>query len=191
MATTNVDFVLITKTGSYASGAAVKAAPFVVAVEANAARNLTGRVPGGAATGILGSTGLPTNGTGIHIGGFSDQGFALNGAYHKTTSGTTGVTVDLTDLTSGATSSAGDTTFAKANKIRVYNAGTADMTVAPGGSNPSNLPKFAGTTPTLTVAAGSYIDFSNDAGATVDSTHKTILITPTSGGDVVVAVGGS
>src|SRR5690348_8379162 len=103
MATTGVDFVLITKTGSYASGAGVKAAPFVMAVEANAARNLTGLVPGGAATNVLGSTGLPNNGTGVHIGGFSDQGFALNGAFHTTTSGTTPVSVDLTNLATNAT----------------------------------------------------------------------------------------
>ena len=191
MATTNVDFVLITKTGSYASGAAVKAAPFVVAVEANAARNLTGRVPGGAATGILGTSGLPNNGTGIHIGGFSDQGFALNGAYHATTSGTTAVNVDLTNLATGATSNAGDATFAKVSKVRVQNCGSADMTVSPGASNPAPIPKMAGTTPTLTVAAGAYADFFLDTAGTVDSTHKIITVTPTSGGDVVVAVGGA
>lgn len=187
---TGVDFVLVTKAGSYAAGSAVKAAPFVVAVEANAAKNFSGTVPGGVGTGILGASGLPSNGN-IMIGGFASQGFALNGAFHATTSGTTAVSVDLTNLATNATSSAGDTVFAKASKIRVYNAGAADMTIAPGASNPANLPKMSGTTPTLTVAAGTWIDFLNDAGATVDSTHKIITITPTAGGDVVVAVGGA
>lgn len=191
MATTGVDFVLITKTGSYASGAAVKAAPFVKAVESNSARNLTGNVPGGAATGVLGSTGLPNNAASIIIPGFSNQGFAKNGAFHATTSGTTAVSVDLTNLTTNATSSDGDTVFATASKVVVKNCGTADMTIAPGASNPASLPKFAGTTPTLTVAAGTEAVFFSDAGATVDSTHKIITITPVSGGDVVVAVGGA
>lgn len=191
MATTGVDFALITKTGSYASGAAVKAAPFVVAVDNNAARNITGYVPGGATTGVLGTSGLPAGGTATFIGGFSNQGFAKNGAIHITTSGTTAVNPDLTNLATGATSTAGDTTFATVNKIKIRNAGTAAMTVAPGGSNPANLPKFTGTTPTLSLDPGAEIEFYSDAGATVDSTHKVITITPSSGGDVVVCVGGA
>lgn len=190
MATTGVDFVLITKAGSYAAGAATKAAPFVMAVENNAARNFTGRVPGGAATGVLGATGLPNNGTGIFVGGFSDQGFALNGAFHVTTSGTTPVTCDLTNLATNSTSNAGDAVFAKANKIKVRNAGTAAMTIAPGASNPASL-GLGGTTPTYTVNGGSEVEIEVPAGATVDATHKNITITPTAGGDVVVAVGGS
>lgn len=191
MATTNVDFVLVTKTGSYGVGSAVKAAPFVVAVEDNAARNISGTVPGGASTGILGTSGLPAGATGTRIGGFSNQGFAKNGAIHITTSGTTAVSPDLTNLATGATSNAGDTTFATVNKIKIRNAGTAAMTVAPGASNPANLPKFTGTTPTLSLDPGAEIEFFSDAGATVDSTHKVITITPSSGGDVVMCVGGA
>lgn len=191
MATTNVDFVLITGGTAAVSGAATKATPFVVALDAVAARNIAGAVPGGKATGILGTTGLPVNTTGSRIGGFSDQGFAKNGAIHITTSGTTGVNPDLTNLATGATSTAGDTTFSTVNKITVKNCGSAAMTIAPGGSNPASLPKFTGTTPTLNLDPGAEVTFYSDAGVTVDSTHKIILITPTSGGDVVVAVGGS
>ena len=191
MPTTNVDFVLVTKTGTYASGSTVRAAPFVVAVEDNAARNLSGAVPGGPSTGILGASGLPAGTTARRIGGFSNQGFAKNGAIHITTSGTTPVSPDLTNLATGATSNAGDTTFATVNKIKVVNAGTANMTVAPGASNPSPLPAMSGTTPTVTVAPGDEIEFYNNAGGTVSGTAKILTITPTSGGDVVVCVGGA
>lgn len=190
MATTGVDFVLITKAGSYAAGGTVKAAPFVAALERNAAFNASGSVPGGAATGILGATGFPNNGTGVLVGGFALQGFALNGAFHATTSGTTPVSVDLTNLATNSTSSAGDATFAKFNKIKVRNAGAAAMTIAQGASNPASL-GFAGTTPTYTVNAGAEVEIEVPAGATVDATHKIITVTPTAGGDVVVAVGGS
>jgi hypothetical protein len=190
MATTNVDFVLQSKVATQAIGGAVKAAPFVMALEINAARNVAGAVPGGAATGVLGSSGLVNNGNFL-MSGFSTQGFAKNGCFHVTTSGTTPVSVDLTNLATNSTSQAGDATFATVNKIKVKNCGSADMTVAPGGSNPANLPKFAGTTPTLTVAAGSEVEFESGPGATVDSTHKIITITPTAGGDVMVGVGGA
>jgi hypothetical protein len=126
----------------------------------------------------------------VLIGGFAIQGFAKNGAFHVTTSGTTPVTCDLTNLATNSTSQAGDATFATFNKIKVRNAGTAAMTIAPGGSNPASL-GFGGTTPTYTVNAGAEVEIEVPAGATVDSTHKTITITPTSGGDVVVAVGGA
>lgn len=118
-------------------------------------------------------------------------GFALNGAYVKTLSGTTAVNPDLTDLTSGATSYAGDTTFAKVFELIVYNTGAADITVAPGGSNPFTI-GLNGTTPTLTVKAGDKVAIGyGTTGITVDSTHKVITITPTAGGSVALVVGGA
>lgn len=189
MATTGVDFMLQNKVSPQLVGAAVKAAPYVMALEPNAAKNLTGTVPGGAGTGVLGSTGLANNGNFL-VGGFSDQGFAKNGAFHVTTSGTTPVTCDLTNLVTNATTSAGDATFAKWNKIKVRNCGAADMTIAPGASNGATL-GMGGTSPTLTVAAGAEVVIESGPGTTVDSTHKNITITPTAGGDVVIAVGGS
>ena len=108
--------------------------------------------------------------------------------------GTTPVNIDLTDLTSGATlNTAGDTTFATWNKIRISNAvaGTpADVTYGPGGSNPLRT-LLAGTTPTLTVPASSTVTLASAAGLAVDSTHKVLTITPTAGGAVTIAVSGS
>jgi hypothetical protein len=185
-----VDFMLLTKGTAGVAGTSVKAPPFVVAADRVNARMVAGRVPGGTGTGLLGPTGQANNGN-FYIGGFADAGFAKNGCYHKTTTGTTAVNVDYTDLTAGATSSTGDTSFASVNKVTVMNCGTADMTVGPGGSNPANFPKFAGTGPTLTLAAGCQHSFEVGTPATVDATHKILTITPTAGGDVMVAVGGA
>jgi hypothetical protein len=187
---TSVDFVLQNKSATNLSGATVKAAPYVMALDRNSAFAIAGRVPGGAGTGVVASNVVTNNGNFI-VTGFASQNFAKNGAYHKTTVTTTGVTMDLTDLTSGATSSAGDTVFATVYQMTFYNTGAADMTIAPGGSNPSNVPKFTGTTPTLLLPAGGQITLIYPTGVTIDATHKTVLITPTAGGDVMVAVGGA
>lgn len=190
MATTGVEFVLQSKSATNISGATVKAAPYVLAMERNAALQLAGRVPGGAGSGILTATAHTNNGNFL-LDGFASEGFAKNGCFHVTTSGTTAVNVDLTNLATGATTTAGDTVFATGNKIKFYNTGAADMTISPGASNPSNFPKFTGTTPTILLPAGSILTYEVPAGVTIDSTHKVVTITPTAGGDVLIGVGGA
>ncbi len=122
-------------------------------------------------------------------------GFAKNGVFLKTMSGTTAFSPDLTDLTSGATSYAGDTTFATVNLLMIKNLGAADMTIEVGGSNPFNW-GYAGTTPKVTIPAAvagvpGVFCLSFPTGVTVDSTHKIILFTPTSGGSMALVVGGA
>lgn len=185
---TGVDFVLQNRVANQFTGAGTRTGPFVMALDPVNARGVAGRVPGGA-SGQLAPTGRVNNGNFL-LEGFSNEAFAKNGAFHVTTSGTTAVTCDLTNLALNATSSAGDLTFANWNKIRIYNCGTADMTYSPGGSNPANL-GLGGTTPTHSIPAGSAITIERAAGNTVDATHKNITITPSAGGDVVIAVGGS
>lgn len=189
MATTGVDFVLQSKAGTAVSGGTVRAGPFVVAVEPNAARQLAGRVPGGAGTGALGAAGRANNGNFL-MDGFASEAFALNGAFHVTTSGTTAVSIDLTTLGTNATSSAGDLTFTRWNKLTFYNCGAAAMTLAPGATNPATL-GLTGTTPALSIPPGSMVRLENAAGVTVDATHKIITITPTAGGDFFLGVGGA
>lgn len=121
----------------------------------------------------------------------SVAGYAKNGAIRQTYSGTTPKNIDLTDLTSNAASYAGDTTFASFNTLVLYNDGAADVTFAPGGSNPASV-GLAGTSPTLTIPAGKKVVLNYaTAGVTVDSTHKIITITPTSGGSLILSVGGA
>jgi hypothetical protein len=120
---------------------------------------------------------------------FSTDALAKHGAARFTFSGTTPKNMDLTDLTSASASSAGDTTFATISQLVFYNDGAADITVAPGGSNPASI-GLAGTTPTLNVPAGKSVAIPY-AAAVVDGTHKVILMTPTAGGSLVVSVGGA
>lgn len=121
---------------------------------------------------------------------FATDSYAKHGAAAVTLTGTTPVTLDLTDLTSNATSYAGDTTFATWNRLVLNNTGAADVTVAVGASNPARL-LLAGTTPTLTIPANSAIPLASAAGLAVDGTHKTITITPTAGGSFVLGVAGA
>ena len=122
---------------------------------------------------------------------FSTAGFALSGACRLTLSGTTTKTITLVDLTSATAASAGDTVFAKFMTLVAYNDGAADVTIAPGASNPASI-GLAGTSPTLTIPAGKFVVLNYaTAGVTIDSTHKTIDVTPTSGGSFVLVVGGA
>ncbi|SIO60169.1 hypothetical protein SAMN05444166_6292 [Singulisphaera sp. GP187] len=120
----------------------------------------------------------------------SASNYAKNGAATVALTGTTAVTIDLTDLTSATASSAGDTTFATVNKLVLRNTGTASLTVAPGGSNPFDV-FLGGSSPTLTIPAGSTHVLESVAGKTVDSTHKTILITPAATGSFAICAGGA
>ena len=108
-------------------------------------------------------------------------------------SGTTAVTIDLTNLAAftGVTSQAGDTSLSNIGAVVFNNLGTVDLTIAPGGSNPAQVPhiyrhyadsRLSGGRPGLRLCATQLA---------VDSTHKTITITPTSGGVLAFAYGGS
>lgn len=178
MATTLQNFVLLTKAALV--GSTVQAANYLAALNpANA-------------------TQIANGGSGVIVDKLtvdsSNDGYAKHGVVYLALTGTTPVTIDLTDLTSSGTlTTAGDTTFATWNKITLNNAvaGTpADVTYGAGGSNGART-LLAGTTPTLTVPANSIVSLASAAGLAVDSTHKTITITPTAGGAVTIAVSGS
>lgn len=178
MATTLQNFVKMVSAALV--GSTVQAAGAVVAV--NPANGVQ-MVAGGGATNI--------DKVSVDL---ARSSYAKNGAAVGTLSGTTPVTIDFTDITSGTsgtTAWAGDTTFATLNQLVLTNTGAADFTLAPGGSNPSRFPTFSGTTPTITVPAGASLTLAAVTGLTVDSTHKTLTITPTSGGSFALAVGGA
>jgi hypothetical protein len=194
MATTNANFVEVTT--AVLEGAAVTAAPSVIAMEPGAAEAIEQGSGGVLLDKLiidLGLISIPTAGSGRHIrpSGKILGNYAKNGAALFVTSGTTTKILTLADLTSASSASAGDTVFATVNALVFRNLGAADMTIAPGAANPSNAPKFTGTTPTLTIPAGSVVAWHSAAGVTIDGTHKTITITPTSGGNLSVCVGGA
>lgn len=165
MATTAKNFVLETASNPIA----------MIAAAAGFARNIVAN-----AAGVIVDT--------VTIDMSADN-YAKHGGVYLTLSGTTPVTIDLTALGSN-TVYAGDTSFATWNQIVFYNNGAQDLTVAPAGSNGARL-QLNGTSPTITVAAGSYVTLQSVAGLAVDSTHKGITVTPTSGGTIAICVAGA
>ncbi len=118
--------------------------------------------------------------------------FAKNGSVLLSLSGTTAQSVDLTNTTANSpASSAGDTTFSNINLIIANNIGTHDLVLSPGAANPARLPEMGGTTPTITVPAGSYHVFHSAANLAVDGTHKIITVTPSAGGTLALTFCGS
>lgn len=181
MSTVNCNFVLI-PTGSAVEGGAIVPAPAVLALSPDAANAVIQGVPGAL---------FLDKPQGRDYGGLATAGFAKNGCAYLTLTGTTPVTLDLTALAPAAgVVVAGDAAFGSTKRIRLFNNGAADVVLSPGGSNPANL-GFGGTSPTLRVPAGSYVELNNAAGNAVDSTHKTVTVTPTAGGSCGVCVGGS
>lgn len=119
----------------------------------------------------------------------SKAGYSKNGCVVLTLSGTTPVTIDLTSLNS-QTVYAGDTSFATWKEVIFTNLGATDLTVSPGASNPLRTP-LGGTSPTLLSYASGKTRWHCPAGQAVDGTHKTLTITPTSGGTIAICVGGA
>jgi hypothetical protein len=113
-------------------------------------------------------------------------GYAKNGVMRIVLSGTTLETIDLTNTATGTDAQAGDTVFASWSQLHFYNDGAASVTVAPGATNGATVPFTA-----ITVAAGARHVFTPASAVTIDGTHKTLDITPTSGGSLIVIVGGA
>lgn len=207
MATTGVNFVeIVSAANAILSGSAVIATPFVAglnpvqalecinATPSNPAITPENAVPLDKAIFDLSLTSIPPAvGTVFPTFGKYVGGFAKNGCALIVLSGTTAVTIDLTNLAAftGVTSQAGDTSLSNIGAVVFNNLGTVDLTIAPGGSNPARFPTFTGTTPTLDCPAGGLVCVYAQTQLAVDSTHKTITITPTSGGVLAFAYGGS
>lgn len=200
MASTGVNFIQVNSPSNnpVLFGSAVVATPFIAAVDPVSAQNLVN---------VAASAGVPLdrfildlamrtipppNGATILPFGKFAGGFAKNGCILQTLLTTTTQDVDLTNTaTNTPAGNAGDTVFATVYALLFNNLGATDLTVKPGGSNPSNIPKFAGTTPTLLIPAGGVVCVYHPAGVTIDSTHKVFTITPTSGGSLAIAIGGA
>jgi hypothetical protein len=206
MATTGVNFVEIVSAGNgLLFGTAVTSTPFVAAynpVQALEAVNATpsnlaitaeNAIPLDRVTFDLSLLATPTVGATYPTFGKYVGNFAKNGCALIVLSGSTAVTIDLTNLGgfTGVTSQAGDTTLATINCAIFNNVGTQAVTIAPGASNPAPFPAFTGTSPTLSVPAGGVVALYWPTGGTVSSSAKTITVTPTSGGTLAFAYGGA
>lgn len=121
----------------------------------------------------------------------SVQGYAKNAGVGLTLTGTTAITINAAALAAATgVVVGGDTSFSTLNQITFKNTGSVDLVVSPGASNGLAM-NLGGTSPTITVPAGSSVVIQSAAGITVDSTHKNITITPTSGGSMSVTFGGA
>ncbi len=137
-------------------------------------------------------------GAGLSIGSYSfDEvlaAYTSNAGILLTLTGSTAITIDVTNISATATSSAGQNTFAsKVNTMILQNIGAQALTIAQGTSNPLSL-GLAGTTPTLSIAAGSthVLNLGTpSAGSPVSGTTKTFTVTPTSGGSLLIYLGGA
>ncbi len=202
MATTGSNFVRVGGATAVLNGTATTAPPFLQALNADSAYAACNGALTNAAidrifvdlartssTLVSGQTILPF---GTVIGGY-----ALNGGMEFTLTGTTAVTVDLTNLAAavGVTNyAAGDATVTTHNVLILRNTSTSasTITVAPGGSNPMTFPlALAGTTPTIAMLKDDILIMSAAIGKTVDGTHKNILLTPTAGGRFFIGIAGA
>lgn len=123
-------------------------------------------------------------------------GFANMAAVSLTFTGSTAITLDLTNLVAatgvvvaGAGTFAGS--FAHWAHMLFQNTGSSGkpFTVAPGASNPIRNP-LGGTSPTHTLNPGDILHWNNATVVAVDSTHKTVTLTPTSAGSGLLYICG-
>ena len=210
MATTGVNFVEVTGSTAVLNGSAVVTPPYLDDFGPKEAMSLSelDQVVGGSGAATASKVivvdkvtfdpslvAIPNPGSPhvvpVTYGTFVGN-FAKNGGVLLTLTGTTAQSVDLTNTTTNTPASyAGDTAFSNVNLIIFNNLGAVDLVVSPGASNPARLPEMTGTSPTITVPAGSFVVVHSTANLAVDSTHKVFTVTPTAGGSMAITVCGS
>jgi len=210
MATTGTNFVYVTGSNPVLNGSTVQTPPFLdtygpkeamvvsaldqVAGGSGAATNTTNTVidrltydPSVTVSPSVGTPPQVPEAYGTYLGAY-----AKNGAVYLALSGTTAQTLDLNLTSTGPPASyVGDTVFATVNVLRVKNLGTAAVTIAPGSSNASPIPELGGTTPTLTLDAGSEVLFHSAAGQTITSSACNVKFTPAATTNICVTISGS
>jgi hypothetical protein len=198
MATTGSNFAKIaTNTLSGTTNQVGATTPFLTTIQSQNAGNMEANTAGVVVDKLSfdpSITAIPAKGTQRAVSGSSGKhlgAYAKNGCIELALSGTTPQTIDLTNLAVNTPAgTAGDLVFATVNVLhfQVFGAGDVALTSP---SNPSPLPKLAGTTPGITVHANSSHLYELAAGGTIDSTHKLIVCTPTATTTLCVTVGGA
>jgi hypothetical protein len=212
MPTQGSNFVLLSTGGAFLSGSTIISPPCVLVLGPNQAMESCNAAPptgSGVSTNFANNSGtsidrvicdlaltsISPNSANLLNFGTLIGGYGKNGALCITFTGTTAVTIDVTALATavGVTSfQGGDSVFANINCIVLKNtSATSVITIAPGGSNPLLFPVFGGTTPTLAVGPGGTHVLSDPVGAAVSSSHRTLLLTPSAGGSLLLAFGGA
>lgn len=206
--TNGVEFVLNNLQATLQSNTnanVVTALPILMALGKKEALELTNRVKGG--TSYLGGTNSASpNTTNAAIllsmlqAGASDLGYAKNGAFYVTTSGTTAVTIPLTNTATNTNGKTGDTVFATWNRIVCYNlsgldnTNSAAMTIGPAATNGNNLMVTStnGTANRISLDGGGGVAvLISTNGTTVNAANAAVTVTPTSGGTFAMVISGS
>jgi hypothetical protein len=125
----------------------------------------------------------------------SQTAYAKTAVIFVTLTGSTPITINLNDLAAATgvqcVGAIGANSLANYwNLLMLQNIGTATLVITPGASDPANLP-WTGTSAEYTMAAGDQAVWMSSAGQVVSSSACNITITPTSGGQLAIAVGGS
>jgi hypothetical protein len=139
----------------------------------------------------------------IPLGGdLATHGFGNIAALVLTFTGSTPITIDLTNLVAATglvvagagTFNGSFATWYEMLFINNSNAASKPVAISPGASNPLRT-QLGGTSPTVTLqstgGSGDYLHWSAVSGLAVDSTHKTLTFTPTSGGSLLAWIGGA
>jgi hypothetical protein len=207
------NFVLLPSGSPFLSGTAVISPPAILTLGPNQAFQAVNAAPpsgSGVASGFANNSATPIdkvvcdfaltsiapspNATLLAFGTWIG-GFAKNSALSIAFTGTSPATIDLTALATAVGVSsiqAGDALFANVNCLVLKNTSTSSIiTVGPGSSNPSLFPSFTGTTPSLAVGPGGCHVLSDPVGFAVSSSHRTLLLTPSAGGSLLLALGGA
>jgi hypothetical protein len=183
---------------------AVSAIPFVTQLEPQSAMFMAARQPGGVAfrgdTNVAYTSASNANAAIVQLDNLETAaarlGYTKNGAFIVVTSSTTAVTVPLTNTATNTNSQAGDTVFAKWNKLILWNlsgldgVASASMTVNGAGTNGVNL-LLAATNSTIKLDGSSACVLASINGTTVNAANAAITITPTAGGTFACVVMGS
>jgi len=191
MPTTGVDFVFNNLQAVNDQGTVVPL-PVVLALEPQSAFQQSQRQPGGIA--YQGDSNVaapaPANAQ-ILLDGIENRAsklpYAKNGAFLVKTNGTTTVSVPFTNTATNTNSTAGDTVFAKWNRIYYFNlsgldgVNSAAMTVNSAATNGLAMGIIA-TNAQMTIDGSSCHQICTVNGITVNATNNQITITPTAGG---------
>ena len=210
MSTTGTNFVLVTGSNPIVNGTTVETPPYLDTYGPREAATVSAldQVVGGsgAATASAASvidrvtfdaalTAIPPTGSpewvpvayGTYIGNY-----AKNGSVLLTLSGTTAQNINLQNTTTNTPASyAGDTVFANINVIVFNNTGTQAVKFALGGSNPAPFPEFGGTSPYLTIPAGSIHVFHTATAQAISGSANLLTVTPATGGQCALTFMGS
>lgn len=204
MATTGVNFVLNNTRSVVGASNTVGALPQLLALDDARSLELTGREPGGGA--YLGnSAGVVPSSTNASIllgpGGVrtSQSGYAKNGAFYVTTTGTNAVTVPLTNTATNTNGRVGDTSWTTWNRITLHNlsgndnTNSASMTVGPAATNGANLmiTSTNGTANRITLDGRSAVTIESTNGVAINAANAAITITPSAGGTFACVVEGA